>query len=222
MKNKTGILERLKTETSALKRTALWLESRTYTGATAGTRRKWDRAVGRALGIALLLLVFAFPAFAQPDPIFRSHEFSVRLAVMNPMDMNAPATFDPQAKSLAGFEAGMGYYFTRYVGAEVNVPVWRSDDRCFQSVSAGMMARLPMDTFLHGSIWEHVAPYARAGLGYSECWTSPYSIYVGGGVEVRVNKRLGVFGGVVYSRRGAFESDSWGVWRPEVGMRLAF
>lgn len=170
---------------------------------------------------AKLEVIGALPG-VQPDQLFRANEFSVRLAVLNPMDLGSPATFDPQAKSLAGFEAGMAYFVTRYIGAEVNVPVWRSDDRCFQSVSAGVMGRLPLDVVLSGSIWDHVAIYGRAGMAYSECWTSPYSIYAGGGLEVRFNKHIAAFGGVVYSRRGAFGPDSWDSWRPEIGLRIPF
>jgi hypothetical protein len=171
--------------------------------------------------LALAVFAAAITVSAQPD-LFRAKEFSVRLAVLNPADLGGPATWDPQAKNLAGFEAGMGYFFTRWAGAEVNVPVWRSDSRCFQSVSAGAMFRLPLDMVLHGRVWERLAPYARVGLGYNECWSSPYNAYIGGGLEVRLNRTFGLFGGVIYTQRGAFEPGSWGVVRPEAGLRLSF
>jgi len=176
----------------------------------------------RSLLFTVMLLATALTLNAQTNELFRANEFSVRLGILNLADLGHNDVFDRQAKSLAGFEAGMGYYISRWGGLEVNVPVWKSDNRCFQSVSAGGMFRLPMDMVLKGDIWRHIAPYGRFGLGYGECYTAPYSGYVGGGLEVRLTRVFSLFGGVLWSQRGIFESDSFGVIRSECGARLSF
>jgi hypothetical protein len=84
---------------------------------------------------------------------------------------------------------GINYYFSRYIGLGVDGTVTDGEGSELWHIHGHVLARWPIDT---GSIC--LAPYIKAGGGYQVNGSGDWSYGVGGGIEVRVTPRWGVFG----------------------------
>lgn len=88
-----------------------------------------------------------------------------------------------------GGGVGINYYFSRYVGLGVDGTVTDGDGSELWHIHGHVLARYPIDT---GSVC--LAPYIKAGGGYQVNGSGDWAYGVGGGLEVRITPRFGIFG----------------------------
>lgn len=80
--------------------------------------------------------------------------------------------------------AGVGYYFTKYLGATVNLPFYETKGVSLHEIDAGLVARLPIGRF---------APYVGASA-LADWTTDNQWKYIGrAGLEFRINPKVGLF-----------------------------
>jgi len=92
--------------------------------------------------------------------------------------------------------AGAFWYPTKLLGVEANVPFYSTEGVSVQEVQTGLLLRLPL--FNGCPVLRHVAPYGGIGTVYNWKEGDRWS-YVGkGGVNIRLNKKWGIFGEYQY------------------------
>lgn len=134
------------------------------------------------------------------DSFFNGNELSVTLGT----------GFQPSEDYDVNLDVGVNYFATKYVGVEASVPVYSTDNNSLQSVSFGGVIRVPLAKF--------VAPYVHGGADYDwnrDVWTG----YGGGGLQFRVNNKVGVFGEVNYNFEN-FENFDGGDVSVRAGLTL--
>lgn len=124
-----------------------------------------------------------FSTFAQDnnESLFNAKELGVSLSSAYVVDTAAAFQRDYSFN----ITAGLSYFPTRNFGVEVNVPFYQTAGPSVSEVQAGFLARLPLG---------HIAPYI--GLGGVYNWNSDSEFaYIGkAGLELRFNKKWGIFG----------------------------
>ena len=123
-------------------------------------------------------------------------------------------TYGEQHEDGWGGGIGLNYYFSRYIGLGVDGTVTDGEGSELWHIHGHILARWPIDT---GSIC--LAPYLKAGGGYQVNGDGDWSYGVGGGLEVRITPRFGVFGeGGYYWADGQDENYA----QAKAGIRFIF
>jgi hypothetical protein len=117
------------------------------------------------------------------------------------------------SKGSDDFRLGMGfggnYFFTRNLGAGVEVPLRQFE--LPEEIDASFYLRYP----LNDTPW---APYGFAGFGRQYKGNAQWKSYVGAGVEYRWNPNTGVFTDI----RGTFPETTGDYAMIRAGLRLGF
>ncbi len=100
-----------------------------------------------------------------------------------------------------GLRFGVGYFLSEYVGLAVAAgmtDLHNPPNMIFDTLAADLILRVPID---------RVAPYAKVGLGRN-FQDGVYYVEAGPGVEVRLNKRLGIFAEALFQFRDQKKNDA--------------
>jgi hypothetical protein len=113
---------------------------------------------------------------------------------------------------------GVFYFPYRNLGLEANVPFYQSKGVSVDEVQAGVVLRLPLAKTT--PVFRNLSPYVGVGGVYN--WQSSQRLaYVGkAGLEVRLNKKWGVFGEAQY--RNADFTVNHGQTSLNGGLRFVF
>ncbi len=146
------------------------------------------------------LMISAFAADTNSSSLFNAGELGLSLGTGYVVDTSA-AFKDPYAVNL---QAGAFWFPWRNFGIEAEVPFFSTKGVSVQEVQAGLVARLPLSKST--PVLKNIAPYLGVGGVYN--WQTDQDwAYVGkAGVEVRLNKKWGLFGEAQY-RDKDFEFD---------------
>ena len=88
-----------------------------------------------------------------------------------------------------GGGVGVNYYFQRYIGLGADYTITDGEGEELHQINGHLLFRYPIDT---GSLC--LAPYLKVGGGYQVNGGGDGVYGVGGGLEVRVTPRFGIFG----------------------------
>jgi len=172
----------------------------------------------RQLLVATALAVSTINALAQnPDTStdrFRYDRESPTLYYPNEVSLDLFGTYADRDKNGAagdfwGGGLGLNYFLTRYIGigADSYIEEWKAPYR----LNGSLFLRVPIDSL-------GLAPYAFGGGGrewkYSVQWTE----HVGGGLELRFNRNVGIFA----DGRRVFCDVTPDYWLARFGLRLVF
>lgn len=133
-------------------------------------------------------VVTAMAADTNSTSLFNAGELGLSLGTGYTVD-RAAAFQQPYAVNL---QAGAFWFPWRNIGFEADVPFFSTKGVSVQEVQAGIVARLPLSKTT--PVLKNIAPYVGVGGVYN--WQTDQDwAYVGkAGVEVRLNKKWGVFG----------------------------
>lgn len=109
--------------------------------------------------------------------------------------------------SQAGLGVGLNYFMTRHFGVSADTYMERVDWPTHLDLS--VIGRLPMD---------RVAPYVFAGVGRQWHDNTQWTAHIGGGAEVRLNRKTGIFLDARHVM--AEETRNFGLYR--LGVRVVF
>lgn len=144
------------------------------------------------------------------DNLFRAGEVQLDAFVAG-----AAGRFNGKNANGVGGGLGVNYFFTRYFGIGVDDTLGGlsiAHGSTFDNLQGNLIARYPIESW-------HLAPYAIAGGGAT--WGNHQTQgngNVGGGLEYRFNRTVGLFvdSRYIYGNRGLSESLN------RVGLRFAF
>lgn len=136
---------------------------------------------------AVLLSTSTMAATEENPSLFNAGE--VGLSIGSGYTVDRAAAFQQEYK--LNFNAGVFYFPFRYLGVEANVPFYNEDSVAVQEVQAGLLFRLPLAKST--PILRNLAPYVGIGGVYN--WQTEQDwAYIGKvGLDVRLNKKWGVF-----------------------------
>lgn len=138
------------------------------------------------------------------------------------LSLSTGYTVDPAAAFQTDYTfnltAGVYHYFTRNFGAEVNVPFYTSAGSAVQEVQAGLLVRLPLSSNV--PLFKNFAPYVGLGGVYNWETTQDWAYIAKAGVEIRLNKKWGVFAEYQY-RNSDFTWEA-GEQRAQGGLKFTF
>lgn len=124
---------------------------------------------------------------------------------------------DPEAgdhgtgyESSYGGGLGVGHFINEYLGVRGRA-YWWDGGSAVHSLNADLILRAPIQSLC-------VAPYVYGGVGGAFDGENQFTQHIGGGVELRLTGRLGVFAD--YSRTFADETGDWDLY--SLGMRILF
>jgi len=123
---------------------------------------------------------------------------------------------DPEGGDDQGYEdsigggLGLGHFFTEYLGARGRA-YWWDGGSAVHSINADLILRAPIQSLC-------IAPYIYGGVGGAFDSTNQFTQHVGGGLEMRLTGRVGVFAD--YSRTFADDTGDWNLY--SLGMRILF
>jgi len=141
---------------------------------------------------------------APQQDLFRAGEFQVDVAAVG-----AAGKFNGKTFGAFGGNLGLTYFITKYIGIGLDDSLGGQVGGKNSSVSGAIdnlqgqvIARLPIESW-------HLAPYAMVGGGAT--WANAGSQgngNVGGGIEYRINRSIGLFADsrYIYGNRGLNES----------------
>ena len=140
-----------------------------------------------------------------PEPCFRDQELQ--------LDVFGSYSNSQGGGHGDGFGGGLGvnYFFMRYLGVGVDGNVFDAGVNGVWDLSARVIARFPIDSAC-------IAPYVFAGGGYQTNSTNAATIVLGGGLEWRATRSLGLFSEGRYTFAGS-ENDAA---QARVGVRFVF
>jgi hypothetical protein len=101
--------------------------------------------------------------------------------------------------------AGVFYFPWRNLGFEANVPFYQTKGVSVDEVSAGLLFRLPLAK--ETPILRNISPYVGASAVYNWQDEQDWSYIGKAGVELRLNKKWGVFTEAQYRN---YEFKNWG------------
>lgn len=132
-----------------------------------------------------LLVGLVCAGFAGTNSLYNAKEFGLSLATGYGVKPSAPFQ-DPYSFNLS---AGVHYFPTKVLGFEASVPFYQTKGASVEEVQAGVLVRLPVG---------FVSPYV--GLGGVHNWNSEqdWAYVAKAGLEIRTNKKWGVFAEVNY------------------------
>jgi hypothetical protein len=143
------------------------------------------------------------------DNLFRANEFDIDAFVAG-----AAGKFNNKNYNGVGGGLGATYFFTRYFGIGVDDTLGglNGNGSTYDNLQGNLIARLPIESW-------HLAPYAIAGGGAT--WGAHQAQgngNVGGGLEYRFNRTVGIFvdSRYIYGNQGLSETLS------RAGLRFAF
>jgi len=143
------------------------------------------------------------------DNLFRAGEFQVDAYVSG-----IAGKYNHNTANGVGGGLGLSYFFTRYIGIGIDDTLTsiNGNGKVFDALTGNLIGRLPIESW-------HLAPYAFVGGG--AVWGNHKSQGggdVGGGLEYRFNRTVGLFvdSRYVYGSQGLSETLSRG------GIRFAF
>ncbi len=113
-------------------------------------------------------------------------------------------------ESSFGGGVGLGHFFTEYLGARGRA-YWWDGGSAVHSLNADLILRAPIQSLC-------IAPYLYGGLGGSFDGVNQLTQHIGGGLEMRLTGRLGVFAD--YSHTFADDTEDWNLY--SLGMRILF
>ena len=168
--------------------------------------------------IAITLLAFATAAFAGSgsksfkeivpvdDCRFKSGEVQV--------DAFGAGGFYKQGKPGWGGGLGLNYFITKHIGVGVEQDILARNNGSAWGTFGNLVVRYPICSW-------NVAPYAVAGVGtlYGEGNKAVLAGTVGGGLEYRVTKHVGLFGDARWLYNN---SDNSGAVLGRTGLRFSF
>jgi hypothetical protein len=117
----------------------------------------------------------------------------------------AGAAGNYQGGSVNGFGGGLGlsYFFTKYFGLGIDntLTSLNGNGHVYNSTQADIIARYPIESW-------HLAPYALVGGGATWGTQSQGNGNVGGGLEYRINRGIGLFADsrYIYGNNGLNET----------------
>ena len=134
------------------------------------------------------------------DNLFRAGEVQLDVFVAG-----AAGRFNGKNANGLGGGLGVNYFFTRYFGIGVDDTLGGLNinrGKVFDNLQGNLIARLPIESW-------HLAPYAIAGGGAT--WGANKAQgngNVGGGIEYRINRAVGLFvdSRYIYGNKGLNES----------------
>jgi hypothetical protein len=136
---------------------------------------------------------------APSQDLFRAGEVQVDAFVAG-----AAGKFNNKNYSGMGGGLGLSYFFTKYFGIGVDDTLGglNGNGNTYDNLQGNLIARLPIESL-------HLAPYAIAGGGAT--WGANQAQgngNVGGGLEYRINRAIGLFADsrYIYGNKGLNES----------------
>ena len=136
---------------------------------------------------------------APSQDLFRAGEVQVDAFVAG-----AAGKFNNKNYSGMGGGLGLSYFFTKYFGIGVDDTLGglNGNGNTYDNLQGNLIARLPIESL-------HLAPYAIAGGGAT--WGANQAQgngHVGGGLEYRINRAIGLFADsrYIYGNKGLNES----------------
>jgi hypothetical protein len=183
---------------------------------------KGENLMKKAICSLFAALIVASPSFAgvavtsgktfkgpvPVEPCFKDHE--LQLDVFGSyVDTQGGGTSD-------GFGGGLAanYFFTRCIGVGVDGS-WHGTDQDLWSLSARLIARWPLE--LNNSTL-CLAPYVFGGGGGQWGAANEGQWYLGGGLEYRATRKIGIFSEGRYTWAGADDSNV----QVRIGVRFVF
>jgi hypothetical protein len=146
--------------------------------------------------------------------MYRANEFSLDAFgtdTLGQHTINHPSTDRIRNNSVLGLGLGANYFFIRYVGIGAEAYTENTAHNFVDNASGNLIVRFPIgDTGL--------APYAYGGGGYRWDPVSTWFGQVGGGLEFRFTRNIGIFVDARYVL--ADRIRDYGVGR--AGLRFAF
>ena len=166
--------------------------------------------------VALSSSVFAGPAFSgkeakapvAPAPAPGCDAFGPGLV----FDVFGGAFLPDGGDDALGGGVGVGYFFNRYVGLDINYGVYATDSEHHQ-FDGNLVLRAPIDSLC-------IAPYALVGGGFSTNGSTDGQYQVGGGLDVRLQSlsNLGIFAEGLYH----FGDENPDFTTVRLGLRIPF
>ena len=135
----------------------------------------------------------------QPEQLFRAGEVDV-----DAFFAGAAGRFNGKNANGVGGGLGASYFFTRYfgIGIDDTLGSLNGNGHTYDNAQGNLFLRLPIESL-------HLAPYAIAGGGAT--WGANKAQgngNVGGGIEYRINRAVGLFvdSRYIYGNKGLNES----------------
>ena len=164
--------------------------------------------------LALTFATVATAATNEQASLFNAGETGLSLSTGYTVDPSAAF----QSEYAFNLTAGVYHYFTRNIGAEVNVPFYSTSGASVTEVQVGLLARLPLSSNV--PLFKNFAPYVGLGGVYNWETAQDWAYIAKAGVDFRVNKKWSVFS--EYQYRNADFNWSSGEQRLQGGIRLSF
>jgi len=148
------------------------------------------------------------------EPCFQDQEFQVDAFGAWEYRGNHEFGFDTN-KPVGGFGGGLGanYFFMRYLGVGVDSDV-TSTSHGLWNFTGSLIARYPIEA---GHLC--LAPYILGGGGFQTDGVNAGTWHVGGGLEWRATRHIGIYGEGRYTWAGDHVEDNV---RVELGVRFVF
>ena len=120
---------------------------------------------------------------APQEDLFRAGEVQVDAFVAG-----AAGKFSGKSYNGMGGGLGLSYFFTKYfgIGIDDTLTSLNGNGHTYNSTQGNLIARLPIESL-------HLAPYALLGGGATWGTQSQGNGNVGGGLEYRINRGIGLF-----------------------------
>jgi hypothetical protein len=177
--------------------------------------------MNKTLTLLALVAATAATSFAGPAdtkkvvvPPLESYLFNANEWQVDAFVAGAAGKFNGSKYNGIGGGLGLSYFITRFfgIGVDDTLGSLNGNGKAYDNFSGNLIARLPIESW-------HLAPYAFAGGGAT--WGNHATAGngdVGGGIEYRFTKNVGLFidSRYIYGNRGLNESLSRG------GVRFSF
>ncbi|MFT5853434.1 MAG: hypothetical protein ACI8XO_000675, partial [Verrucomicrobiales bacterium] len=121
-----------------------------------------------------------------------------------------PDSSDSNVEDSVGGGLGLGHFFDEYFGMRGRAYWWEGES-VIHTLAADAILRYPIQSLC-------VAPYVYGGVGGAFNGESEFTQHFGGGLEMRLTGRVGVFAD--YSRTFAEDRGDWDLY--SLGMRILF
>lgn len=113
--------------------------------------------------------------------------------------------------------AGAFYFPWRNLGLEANVPFYQTKGVSVNEVQSGLLLRLPLSRST--PVFRNLSPYVGASVVYNWKYEQTWSYIAKTGLEVRLNKKWGVFTEAQYRN---YEFKNWGQGAVSINGGLKF
>jgi len=110
-----------------------------------------------------------------------------------------------------GLGLGGNYFITRHLGLGADAYTENTQHSFVDNTSASLIVRIPFDAI-------HLAPYVFGGAGYQFDPSGLWFAQLGGGLEVRIARHVGLF----VDARYMFTDGTENVGLGRLGLRLPF